>query len=218
MHHVKEHIKGRTVVRYYGNTLHAQQISSFLPFEFTEIHPRFLAELTEYTKRKIELITYANLGQPLKQTAFIKPVSDKWFEARVYKEGENISGTPDDADKIYVSEIVKFVNEVRCFVLGTEILTASLYRINGQVWDSTDLPPDKINFDDRINDTPIPQYVKEICTKCRLPKGVVIDFGQLENGEWGLIEFNEAYGSGLYYCDPRPAFDVIINSQQDITP
>lgn len=212
--HVKEHIEGRHLVRYYGNTLHAQRISEYLPFSFTEIHPKFLAELTDYTKRKIELITYANLGQPLKQTAFIKPVGDKWFEARVYKEGEVISGTPADTDKIYVSEIVKFVNEVRCFVLDDEILTSSLYRINGQVWDLTGLPPDEINFDNRINSTPIPQYVKEICAKCRLPRGIVIDFGQLENGEWILIEFNEAYGSGLYYCAPDKAFDAIINSQE----
>jgi hypothetical protein len=214
--HVEEDIKDRDVVRYYGNTLHAHQISAKLPFWFSVIFPKRLTELGEYTKRKIELISFENLGQPLKQTAFIKPVNDKWFEARVYKEGEVITGAPIGSDQIYVSEIVKFVDEVRCFVLGDKILTASLYRINGQVWDITGLPPDEINFDDRIDSTPIPEYVKAIRNKCHLPYGIVMDFGRLENGEWSLIEFNEAYASGLYYCAPDKAFDAIINSQIDI--
>ncbi len=49
-----------------------------------------------------------------------------------------------------------------------------------------------------------------------LPIGLVIDFWQLENGDWALIEFNEAWCSGLYWCDPNKCLDVIINSVIDI--
>lgn len=212
--HVKEHIAGRDMIRYYGNVLHAAQIAPELPIQFVKIEDQFLPKLAEYTKRKMELVSYCNLAQPVVQTAFYKPVSEKWFPARVYQVGESI--IPDHLfpeDAIYVSEVVNFVDEVRCFVLDGKVLTSSLYRINGQVWDLTGLPPDEINYDNRVNNTPIPQYVAEICNKCNLPRGVVIDFGRLENGDWSLIEFNEAYASGLYYCDPYLAFEAIIHSQ-----
>ena len=48
----------------------------------------------------------------------------------------------------------------------------------------------------------------------KLPKGVVLDFGLMDNGMWSLIEFNEAWASGLYYCDPEKCFDVIVESQK----
>lgn len=214
--HVKEHIEGRELVRYYGNVLHASQIAEYLPFRFIPIEPGILPSLTKFTKRKMEMVSFGNLGQPVKQTAFYKPVNEKWFTAKVYNEGESI--VPDHLlidDLIYVSEIVKFVDEVRCFVLDGEIMTSSLYRINGQVWDLTGLSPGDINFDNRIKDTPIPGYIKEICQNNILPKGVVIDFGRLENGDWVLIEFNEAYASGLYYCDPYLCFPVICASQEN---
>lgn len=211
-HYIERDMEGYDHIRYYGNTLHAAQIEDKLPFKFSAIDYRILSELPEYTKRKISYIRYEALGQPIKQDSFIKPARDKWFEAKIYKEGDLISGSPDKDDYIYVSEIVKYLDEVRCFVLDGEVLSSSLYRINTQVWDLTGLPPDEINFDNKIDETPIRQYVKEICSKVKLPRGVVIDFGRLANGEWNLIEFNEAWASGLYYCDPDKCFDVIINS------
>jgi hypothetical protein len=211
---VADHVKGYDMVRYYGNTLHASQLpSEALPFKFTDIDYSYLARLTQFTRRPIDYIRFETLGQPLKQDAFIKPARDKWFEARVYKAGETITGSPMGGDEIYVSGIVKFVDEVRCFVLDGEIQTSSLYRINGQVWDLTGLPPDMINFDKQLPNTPLSEYVREICKIHTLPKGVVIDFGRLPNGDWVLIEFNEAWASGLYYCDPHKCLNVIIESQ-----
>lgn len=212
---VADHIKGYDHVRYYGNTLHAAQLpAAALPFKFSEIDYSLLAKLGHFTHRQIDYIRFETLGQPLKQDAFIKPARDKWFEAKVYKEGETITGSPIDGDEIYVSEIVKFVDEVRCFVLNGEVLTSSLYRINNQVWDITGLPPDLINFDKQIKDTPIQQHVKDIWTVCKgLPNGVVIDFGRQPDGKWSLIEFNEAWASGLYYCTPELCFEVIQASQ-----
>lgn len=213
-HRVKEHTEGYDFVRYYGNTLHAAQLpATDLPFNFSEIDYSVLAKVPHLTRRRIDYIHYKNLTQPLKQTAFIKPARDKWFEAKVYKEGDVIPGSPLADDDIYVSEITKFTDEVRCFVLNGEIHTCSLYRIGNQVWDTTGLPSDAINFESRVKDTPLPQYVKELCTQYSLPKGVVIDFGLQLDGTWALIEFNEAWACGLYYCDYHKCFDVIIESQ-----
>ena len=80
---------------------------------------------------------------------------------------------------------------------------------------SRDSPPEELNFDDRLVHTSIPDMVRQIraAAKSRLPDGVVMDFGKLGSGEWALIEFNEAWASGLYYCDPDGAFDAIMASQ-----
>ena len=215
---VKKDMEGYGFIRYYGNFLHADRIKDELPFIFDPIPPEILANSYQFTKRDIKLLKFKDLKQPFDEDIFVKPCGIKWFEARIYKKGESINAEtikPDDL--IYTSEIVEFRNEVRCFVLNGEVLTSSLYRINGEVYDTLDLEPEDINFDNRIDETPIRQYVKEIVEKNPLlPIGLVIDFWQLENGDWALIEFNEAWCSGLYWCDPNKCLDVIINSVIDI--
>lgn len=203
------------LIRYYGNTLHAAQIESGLPFKFVPIDYSILSKVPEHTKRNISYIRYETLGQPIVERKFIKPAREKWFEAKVYDVGEFISGSPNGDDYIYVSDVVKFVDEVRCFVLNGEVLTSSLYRIGSVVWDATNERPEDINFDSRISSTPIPSMVADICSKHKLPAGVVIDFGLTPTGEWMLIEFNEAWASGMYYCDYNKCLDVVIASQEN---
>lgn len=94
------------------------------------------------------------------------------------------------------------------------ILTAALYRIDGVPYGETDKTPEDCNMDEAIKDTVLPNWAAAICAMGDLPPGVVIDFGQLPDGTWAVIEFNEAWASGLYYCDPEKCFDVIVASQQ----
>lgn len=213
MWQIEEHCKGYDFVRYYGNTLHAAQIKDKTPFRFLDIDPIYLANLPQFTKRKIELIHFESL-HVIPYDCFIKPAREKWFEAKVYKTGESIQGSPLDGDDIYISEIVKFEDEVRCFVLNGEIKTSSYYRINSVVWDATNETAETLNFDQHLDKTPIREYVREIVKLCpHLPPGLVIDFGRLPNGEWALVEFNEAWACGLYYCDPEKCLEVIVASQ-----
>lgn len=216
-HTVEEDCKGYDLVRYYGNTFHASLLrGKQLPFRFLDIPPEYLANLERFTHRKIDLLPFHEL-KVASHDRFIKPVNDKWFEAKVYKAGELPTGASSGHDPIYISEIAEFVDEVRCFVLDGVILTSSLYRINKQVWDLTGLPHDLINYDSRLKDTPIPDYVSSISLVCSdLPHGIVIDFGRRSDGTWSLIEFNEAYASGLYYCDSTKAFEVILASQTNL--
>lgn len=219
MYQVMEHIKGFDLVRYYGNSLHWAQLESHnkLPIGICSPNPYFLTQLEEFTKRDITLSTYKkHLVVPNETSIFIKPVREKWFEAKVYKRGELIQGSPNDDDLIYYSTPVKFVDEVRCFCLGGLIYTSSLYRINSIVWDATNEEPEKINFDSRIDSTPIPEMVKSITKKCNFDCGIVMDFGTNEAGEWSLVEFNEPPFCGLYYTDYDKALEVIINSQINI--
>lgn len=212
---VEERMKGFDFIRYYGNTLHATQIRDKLSFELSIINPYMLTRIPEITKRKIECFEYWLLKQPLEKRCFIKPAHEKFFEARIYEIGESINGSALDNDFIYVSETMDFIDEVRCFVLNGDVLTSSLYRINKISYQDVDLAPEQINFDDKIKDTSIEKYVKDIYKKCDLPAGVVMDFGLLNNSDWALIEFNEAWASGLYYCNPEKCFDVIVNSEKE---
>lgn len=82
------------------------------------------------------------------------------------------------------------------------------------VYDATDLNPRDINFDGRVNDTAIPGYVAEIYTKANPPRAIVADFGRHPDGSWSLIEFNEPWCSGIYYCDADKCFDCIIKTQE----
>lgn len=221
---IKEHIGDHKFVRYYGNTLHAKMIEGLLPLKLSPIDYSILPSLQEYTKRFISFVSFKRLIQPIEHTLFIKPARDKWFEAKVYHPGNTISGSPMDGDEIYISEVVKFINEVRCFVVDGEVLTSSLYRINTEVWDRVTEDPEKINFDGRIKDTDIPRMVKEIHSKYKnqLPRGVVMDFGTIESScrpaadEYSLVEFNEAWSCGLYYTNYDKAFDCIIASQENL--
>lgn len=218
MYQVNEHCVGYDFVRYYGNTLHAAQIKKGVPFEFRRI-PAFLdsPSLLPYTKRKIKTLWYYQLKQPIEEDCFIKPVFDKWFEAKIYRKGESII---DDHvhinDLIYASEITALTHEVRCFCLDGELLTSSYYRINSIPWDATNEAPENINFDNKLKDTPLRKYVKEIYQNYpHLPRGAVLDFALTDKGDWIFVEANEAWASGLYYCDYDKCFDSIIQSVTD---
>ena len=211
---VKAAMEGHEYIRYYGNTMHSKMIEDQLPIRFIPIDYSSLARIESYTRRKIEYTTFGKLIQPIQRDLFIKPARDKWFEAKVYKAGDTIGGVPWSTDEIYVSDVMGFVNEVRCFVLNGIIQTAALYRIDGVPYGETELSPEDCNMDETIKDTPCCQWATEICAMGDLPPGAVIDFGQLADGTWAVIEFNEAWASGLYYCDPEKCFDVILASQQ----
>jgi hypothetical protein len=214
---VKSHIEGYDYIRYYGNTLHWAQIKDQLPIKDQSLNLSLhLPELFPYTKRKIETMTFGELKQPVEKDCFIKPAHEKWFEARVYRKGHTVWGEPRPEDPIYISEIVSFVDEVRCFVLNGEILTASYYRINSIPWDQTKEHAENVNFDHKLKDSPLPQMAREIVKLIpNCPKGVVLDFGLLPNGEWAFVEPNECWASGLYYTDYSKALEVVCAAMDD---
>lgn len=213
-YYVERDMEGYDFIRYYGNTLHGAMIEQYLPFRFSPINPIYLASLSEFTKRRIELKSFAQIIQPIEQDAFLKPAREKWFEAKIWHRGETITGGAQGNDECYVSDIIPFLDEVRCFVLDGEVMTSSLYRINTVSYQEVEVP-EASNFDSRLHETPIREYVREIYEKVELPRGTVIDFGRTVNNDWSLIEFNEAWACGLYYCDPEKCFDVIVASQED---
>jgi hypothetical protein len=206
-------LEGHHPIRYYGDLLHWDQIKDQMPIRMLDIDPSILPRLGAFTKRSIKLMRLAELVQPITARAFIKPVCVKWFEAKVYSPGDTINGAPELTDLIYVQDPVEYLDEVRCFCLDGKVLTSSLYRVNKVVYDLTGLPPEEISYDGRLADSPIPAMVTAIYATGLLPRAVVADFGTHADGSWSLIEFNEPWASGLYYCDPERCLDCIIETQ-----
>jgi hypothetical protein len=208
---VEEHIKdsGCNHVRYYGNTLHAEMIRNKIPIEFLPLNEKngWLTRLPELTKRQISMIRFETLKQPFDEDIFVKPVGDKWFEGRVYHNGESIVGGFQPDDLIYVSNIINMQDEVRCFVLDDIVLTASYYRID-KIFN-----PQRVSQD--MIDNLFTPLVKQVRAQTSLPRGVVLDFARIQGEEWCFIEANEAYASGLYMCDATKCFEVIQASQID---
>lgn len=197
-------------VRYYGNTLHASRIADQLPFRFLPLDLTILST-TYLTKRDVLLMKLSELPSYRDRPYFIKPAQEKWFPARVYGPDEEITGGEDGKtgslpdDLVYVQQPVVFINEVRCFCLDGKVHTASYYRVSGQ-YHCSNLDEERPKVIDDMVAELAPHY----------PRGVVLDFGYMDNGEWAFCEPNEAFASGVYSCSPTSCLDVIEASQQDI--
>lgn len=198
---VKDIVKNRHS-RYYGNVLQSN-LKDF-PFKFYPIDLNVLAK-TPLTKRKIALARFGDLS-PFNRPMFIKPAQEKWFAARVYQAGElpAAEGSKPD-DFVYVQEPVKMINEVRCFCLNGEILTASYYRIGHEYC--------PLGLDEVDRPAVLDEMAKELSPM--YPNGVVLDFAY-DGSQWMFIEPNEAWASGLYGCCPDKCLDVIVASQYDV--
>jgi hypothetical protein len=197
-------------VRYYGNTLHGDNLIN-PPFQFHKIPHDIIEQVCklnqDYTGRWVITRQFKHYGQiPLvfDECRFVKPVYQKYFEAKVYDRGEPVGNDScNPKDWISLQGIIDPQYELRCFVLNGEILTASYYRkmksFECQWIDKC--PKDVISM------------VKNICCKLNIPYGIVLDFALLDNGKWVFLEANEAWASGLYDCDPNKCLQVIENSQ-----
>ena len=86
-----------------------------------------------------------------------------------------------------------FYNEWRFFFYKNELLCYGYYWVNAENIPSNDqLPQDAIDFAKKIAD-----IIKD---RTNL---FVVDIGQLESGEWIVIELNDGQQSGLSNCDPH---------------
>jgi len=94
---------------------------------------------------------------------------------------------------------VRWRSEYRCFLKEGKLLTASLYRTDGEL-DVDEVPPEAL--------PPITALAEE-AAKTHKGRGVVVDVGRLEDGAYAVIEANECYASGLYACNPDRALEVV---------
>lgn len=197
-------------VAIYGEWLWARHIAEQLGIRLWEPPLDFLATLPfEQVRREI---TFCTLAQAREMTfpLFVKPASDKAFEARVYDSPDALP-TPDfwpEEMPVLASEVVEWEVEYRCFVFDGRVETASSYwRGDASTQDENGVyvsPPDELqaafSFASQVAKSEKRQW-NDV--------GGVLDVGIIAGRGWAVIEANPAFGAGLYGCDPKKVLEVV---------
>lgn len=98
-------------------------------------------------------------------------------------------------------------SEYRVFTAGRAALTVSPYRVLDEPW-SPLLHTSRASFHREAGD-----FVAELLsglTYGNVPPAAVMDVARLTSGRLTLLEANQAWGSGLYGCDPDKALIAIL--------
>ncbi|RYX84296.1 DUF4343 domain-containing protein [bacterium] len=197
-------------VAIYGESLWANFVAEQLGVKLYEPPLDWLASLDyEFVGRCIEFCTFEE-ARTKQFPLFVKPASEKTFEARVYAGAHELPADIDQPElaPVLTSQPVEWEVEYRCFVLEERVVTASSY------WRGED----STRKEDGSYDSP-PEELKAACDFAGRvigksgggfgERGAVIDVGILRGFGWAVVEANPAWGAGFYGCDPRKALGVI---------
>ena len=193
----------------YGEPIFGEAIAQALSLTLLEPSPEWLTQLPNiYLQRQIHSAMLAD-ARVYARTAFIKPVRDKCFLAKVYQSPEELP-TQDilpDSTPVLIAEPVVWEIEFRCFVRDRAVITSSPYSRYGNLAQSED-GIWQTSQQER-------QEAGEFChtvvgdRSISLPDAVVIDVGKIVGKGWAVVEANSAWASGIYGCDPTLVLSVI---------
>jgi hypothetical protein len=183
----------------YAETLVAHAIAARMGGALEDVADDWLAGCPEWALgRSVRAMTLGE-ARGLEGEWFIKPASEKWFQAGVFEGGgalPRVEGL-EEGDPVLVSGVVRFASEFRCFVRDGEVRAASVYARWGRPCggDEEGWPCGEEELSE----------ARAFCWRVveasgRLPRGVVVDVGQLDGGEWAVVEANPVWGAGVYGC------------------
>jgi len=136
-------------------------------------------EFMPFLKRSVDFTTYRNVPD----NYFVKPYEKtKLFNGHI--KGNSIESLPKGVDNelVWMSEPVVFLAEWRYYVMNNEILGFSRYDDSDENHEPADV-----------------RYVSEIIKLFKdAPVSYAIDIGLLDNGEYALVEVNDAWALGFY--------------------
>lgn len=195
------------VIAVYGEDLFTTIVAEQCNLKLLKPADDWLANIPiKYTLRSIIYDRFENIQNV--KNKFIKPIDFKFFPAGVYTSVEEIQGynTIDRNIEIFVSDVVDWSIEVRCFIIDRKVQTWSTYIYNGEIQLKNTMlkneETDMLNF----------LYEFLIDQTINLPKAVVIDVGYIPNQGWALIEANPVWSSGVYACNPQKVIETIVKS------
>lgn len=199
----------QTNVVIYGEPLFAEAVADQMGLVLLEPAIDWLTSVPhKYLSRQIEFMTLAS-ARLLDSPAFVKPADGKIFDPKVYVAGKDLP-TESNVDQdipVLRSGIVDFHLEVRCFILGREIVTLCPYWRNGELAKSSEGLWPFLHQEEAearsfaanlLSDDSVP-----------LPPACTLDIGKTSGGIWSMIEANPCWGAGLYGCDPFHALQTI---------
>ncbi|PSB51141.1 ATP-grasp domain-containing protein, partial [Chamaesiphon polymorphus] len=157
----------------------------------------------EFRKRRVSLSTLGAC-RGMVEPAFIKPPNDKSFPARVYT-GAQLPIEYDRDTPVLVAEVVAWEQEFRCFILDRQIRTISIYLRNGELQRQRDFAASDAELAE------VKSFVDLLLADRRidLPRTAVLDVGVIHDRGWAVVEQNDAWGSGIYGCDPVRVLEVL---------
>lgn len=166
----------------------------------------------EYRGRSARLVA-AGVARQNPAPMFVKPPNDKSFPAAV-RTGPEVPAFVADDEPVLVQEVVEWEKEFRCFVLGRELRTFSIYLRGGELqkdagYESTEAEDEELRaFVGRVLADP----------RVSLPRAVVMDVGVIRGRGWAVVELNAAWGSGIYGCDPAEVLEVVRHAAERAPP
>lgn len=196
----------------YGEALFVAAIADQLSLALLETPFDWLTHLPyRYRRRKI---AYATLGEAraLTEAAFIKPVTDKCFAAKVYPTGIALPGVDlfHDDTPVLIADPVQWIAEFRCFILERRVVTFSPYLRGGEsAQELDDSWPFLLDEEEQVL-----VFVEDLLSdpEFSLPSAVVLDVGLIADRGWAIVEANPVWASGLCGCDPVAVLPVIQRS------
>jgi hypothetical protein len=191
---------------------HAFEIAAQLSRTLLGCNPEWTVQLPrEFLLRELRQMTLGEALQ-LPGESFIKHSVSKAFPAAVYNSRTLAEATAKILPKalVHVGEPVAWTVEYRCFVSERVVMTISPYRRHGEI------------SEDHANLLGAPQA--EIATAKHFaesvlgssavdcPPAFVLDVGIIDGRGWAVVEFNEAWASGIYACDPRCVLETLLRA------
>jgi len=197
----------QNVIAVYGEDLFTTVVADQCKFTLVKPALDWLAHIPEqYTLRTIDYDYFHNIQTV--QHKFIKAVDFKFFPAGVYESVSQIQGytTIDPNIEVFVSDVVDWTIEVRCFVKKRNLQTWSTYMYNRKINIGAQLSQEE----EKAMYSFIHHFLED--TEISIPEAIVIDIGYIHNKGWAIIEANPVWSSGVYTCDPIQVIDTIVAS------
>ena len=172
----------------------------------------------KYLQRKVEKIDLIGDCFFPFYYGFVKPTKLKLFTGFVY-DPKNDSDEylneqkellyeaymdSNDADKVWVSDVVDFIGEWRYYIKNEKIIGYARYDEDGE-------NPEELQEPDK-------SLIKEYISKLEIKHPYVLDFGILSTGETALVEFNDFWAIGLYEnaITPKQYLECLIERWKSI--
>lgn len=198
-----------TGVAIYGEPLFVTVVAGPLGVRVLEPTADWLPTVPEeHRKRRVRLMTLGE-ARNVSETAFIKPVSDKCFAAKVYASGAELppASVLDDLELVLISEPVAWEVEFRAFVLDRQVVALSPYLHHGELVER----PDGTWAAGAGETEAAEAFCRTVLadTGLPVPPAFVLDVGSIAGRGWAVVEANAAWGSGLYGCEPEQVLRVV---------
>ncbi len=190
---------GRIVI--YMESLFAPSIAKEFGLQLVQLPDDWLQSLPdEYRLRSVTLTTLGQISQstlPL----FLKPPNEKAFPAKIYHQVEPLLEDYDSATPVLAASPIEWESEYRCFCLGRQVRTSSIYLRRGELCESA-------TEEELIA---AQAFAKRVLRdkRVRIPQAFVLDVGIIVGHGWAVVEANAAWGSGIYGCDPDEVLRVL---------